>query len=285
MGAFGSAIRLCMGIVVGSSFAAVLLTMSQVPVHAQRIAGVVVEDGTESVVPAARVMIADTAGRRRVSVETDSAGTFELPVAAGAYVLQVERTGFRPYASPSIDVPRDMLVRVTIRLGVAAIPLEPISVTVHAGGRLTEFERNLTDPSRVGRFFTQDELDARPAARTTDFLVQVPSVEVRPRVQMRGSSIGNLGSTLCTPALFLNGARFYEAGDLLIDDVLIPTQLEGIEVYSRRMFAPAQYTTSGDCGVILFWTRHGEPDAPRGWKRLIAGSIGMGVLLMLIVLN
>lgn len=277
MGAFG--ISVCLGL------AAALLAFGQAPVHAQRIVGLVVEDGTESVVPAARVTVADTAGRRRMSVETDSAGAFGLPVAAGAYVLEVERTGFRTYVSPSIDVPRDMLVRVTIRLGAAAIPLEPIMVTVHSGGRLTEFERNMTNPSRVGRFFTQDELNARPAARTTDFLVQVPSVEVRPMVQMRGSSVGNLGSTLCAPAMFLNGARFYEAGDLLIDDVLIPNQLEGIEVYSRRMFAPAQYTTSGDCGVILFWTRQGEPGVRRGWKRVIAGSIGMGALLLMIVLN
>jgi hypothetical protein len=58
--------------------------------------------------------------------------------------------------------------------------------------------------------------------------------------------------------VFLDGVRRPPSG-AGIDDVALPKDLAGIEIYSGAATIPLQYKTSGaTCGVILLWTRVGS---------------------------
>ena len=54
---------------------------------------------------------------------------------------------------------------------------------------------------------------------------------------------------------YIDGYLF-PSGDMEIDDVVIPDDIEGIEVYTKPGLAPAQFTNNmSGCGSIVVWTR------------------------------
>jgi hypothetical protein len=54
----------------------------------------------------------------------------------------------------------------------------------------------------------------------------------------------------------LDGVPYALLGGETIDDVVSPTQLEGIEVYRHAAEVPAEFLTAGSsCGAIVLWTR------------------------------
>jgi len=87
-----------------------------------------------------------------------------------------------------------------------------------------------------------------------------------PRVEVLASGVGFFGHVVafrkpfafegyCRPDLYVDGYLF-PSGDMEIDDVAIPDDLEGIEVYTKPGLAPAQFTNNmSGCGSIVVWTR------------------------------
>jgi hypothetical protein len=96
-------------------------------------------------------------------------------------------------------------------------------------------------------------------------------------VLMRGGVTG-----MCAPTLYLDGVRIEQSSSFPIDDLLHTGALEGIEVYGISG-VPAEYMTANSCGVILLWTREGEPGRGRGWLRHVIGGAAALVLILLIV--
>jgi hypothetical protein len=94
-------------------------------------------------------------------------------------------------------------------------------------------------------------------------------------VLMRGGAVG-----MCSPAIYLDGVRIDQSSSFPIDDLVNPSILEGIEVYTLAG-APAEFLSFNSCGVILFWTREGERGGRGGWLR---HAIGAGAALLLFVL-
>src|SRR5688572_10935720 len=210
--------------------------------HAQVIAGRVLEAGSGAPVADAQLRLLAANGDERGSVVTDSSGWFQLRVAtAGRYSLAVEHIGYARYTSSPLDVAARQTVTVEIRLGRDAIPLEPLVVTARRRdvGRLAEFrQRVATEPA--GRFVTREEIDRRPNANVSDFFRMIPSVTVLPvkrnnnpngmttyAIMMRGSGseaapegADAAGQGLCSPAIFLDGNRVVQSSSFPIDDLL-----------------------------------------------------------------
>jgi hypothetical protein len=60
--------------------------------------------------------------------------------------------------------------------------------------------------------------------------------------------IGSNGAQ-CEPATFVDGVRIADLPPL--------EQLEAIEIYTRAVQVPLQYSGAAQgCGVILYWTKH-----------------------------
>ena len=66
----------------------------------------------------------------------------------------------------------------------------------------------------------------------------------------------------CRPDLYVDGVLF-RGGDLEIDEVLNPDQIDGIEVYTKPALAPMQFANNmSGCGSIVVWRRK-TPDPQR----------------------
>lgn len=263
--------------------------------QAQRITGLVVEEGSRTPVREAQVVLFAPEGAIRAEAVTDSSGVFAFSAPAGEYSLHVDRLGYEAYTSPFLELGDAEAVSLEIRLGIGAVPLEPLIVTarsVQTRGRATEFHERRTDPARPGGYFlTREDMERGIGGRTTDVLARVPVILLRPTaprgappeqgmgtylIHLRGSGGGSNSS--CAPALYVDGVRFSQSSATTVDDFTEPGRLEGVEVYARASFVPAQYAVGNACGVLLFWTRPAEDGSDWNWKRIAVGAAGLTLI-------
>jgi hypothetical protein len=269
-------------------FGLVFPLLSALPLEAQRLVGYVVDEATRNPIGAADIVIIDSEGRQQRSTVTDDDGWFQFAMAApGSYTIRVAHIGYTPFASETIELGRGETVEIRVRLGMTVIPLEPLEVTARSAtiGRLAEFHQRL-ETRAFGRFLAREDIEARPVPRVTDLLRTQPGVRIesarrgpfeRPLIAMRG------GAGSCQPNLYIDGVRVRQSVDFPIDDLIAPDMLEGVEIYTNTGTAPAQYQAASQCGVVLFWTRQGEPGRPFSWKRLALGVAAAGLVVLFFV--
>jgi hypothetical protein len=88
----------------------------------------------------------------------------------------------------------------------------------------------------------------------------VPSVRISRGLFDHSVVFRRLG-TYCQPTIFIDGIRRDGLDARDINVWVRPEELEGMEVYTSGLFAPAEFTVPGQvCGSIVFWTR---PPPPR----------------------
>ena len=218
-----------------------------------RLTGVVRAPGGAPLV-GARVSVAgtDAAGT------TSPSGTFSLAgLPAGTYSLEVRAIGYAPTrvaVNLSRARPSAVAVTVTERLNT----LE--SVVVQADRtKLEKDYTGFTERARrggFGRFITEDDIARRSPVVTTDVLRTVPGLQVVPNGQF-GYTVQGRGN--CTPDLFIDGLRVLD-GTAEIDQLVQPTDVAGVEVYSGGTGAPAQLQGPGGsgCAVVAVWTKRGR---------------------------
>jgi hypothetical protein len=270
------------------------------PASAQLVTGRVLEQGTTTPVGGAQVeaRAGDLTARTTV---TDSTGAFRIVLSIpGRYSLRVQHVAYAAYTSEPLEIGRDETVSVEVRLGRDVIPLEPIVVLGRSNvrGRLAEF-RERAATNAFGRFITRDEIDRRPTAAVSDFFRSIPGVSVVATrrggnpdglltqvIMMRGhgnepSPLGADGAAgLCQPAVWLDGVRIQQSSSHPLDNMLMASTLEGIEVYSSAASAPIEYQGQANCGVILLWSRESTGGSKWGWKRMVAGG---GLLAFIVI--
>lgn len=254
------------------------------PLDAQRLVGYVVEESTDRPVSSAAIVILDEEGRQQRNTTTDDEGWFQFAMAApGPYTIRITHIAYTSWTSESIDLGRGETVEIRVRLGTNVIPLEPLVITTRSAaiGRIAEFHRRL-ERNAFGRFIAREDIERRPAARVSDLLRTQPGISIQ--TARRGPFERNLitmrgGAGACLPNIYIDGVRVRQSADFPIDDLLSPDMLEGVEMYTVGATAPAQYQESSGCGVVLFWTRQGEPGRPFSWKRLLIGVGAAGLVL------
>lgn len=265
-------------------FALAILAFTAEAAQAQVIHGTVIDGSSRTAVADAEVVLLTPRMAERTTTITNGAGGFLLRAPrAGTYRLRVTHPRFVPYEADSVEVHTGEAVMLEIRLGLNAVPLEPIVVTARRHAGMPGFDERLA--AGMGRFITREDIDRRSAFRTSDLLRNIQGITLRRSgrsdgmiVLMRGGGTG-----LCQPALWIDGVLVRQVPGSTIDDFLSPDIVEAIEVYQSTAAAPAGYAVGG-CGVILVWTRRGSGDdgGPWQWKKLLAGASAALVVIWLI---
>ena len=240
--------------------------LAAAPAAAQSIGGVIRDDVTGGPIPAATVLLLDSAGITAASTSSDEAGRFDLAIpGAGAFTLRVEHIGYGPAGTSVFRVEGDPRLEVELRLTTRAVVLPPVVVRTAARSmRLAESGFYDRQHMAMGRFITGEELALRGPLTLTDYLRSEPSVhhlwvsdENRWAVIFRGAARMSLTSTTpCFPLVVLDATRIN--GEVDLDALVHPTDLAGVELYPSGNGAPPQYVGLGaPCGIILLWTRTG----------------------------
>ena len=126
----------------------------------------------------------------------------------------------------------------------------------------------------LGVYITKDAVEARNPTFVTDLLREVPGVQVigqgtgiRPVVRM-----GRASSRECATQIFVDGFLINRRAasvanappmDFRIDDMVLPSSVEGIEIYRGLSTVPPEFLNpDAECGVVAIWTRRGGGREP-----------------------
>ena len=276
---------------VCSAVLVLLLVVGAGRAHAQVVHGKVVQLGTDQPLQDVAVSL-QLDGRVVAQSVTDTAGAFWMKAPRlGTYDIVAERIGYTAVTS-TLLLQLSEQVEVSLQLDVAAVALQPLTVKVRSFydlGMLTEFYERMTRNERlgIGRFITRDQIEERRAVDVGDLLRDFAPVNVHRQrtssayVTLRGGTAGE-----CHPRVFLNGTLANRNERAYIDELVSPSDLEGVEVYRGLAQLPGMYHDVSGCGVILLWTRRiaaGE-GRPFSWKRIV-GAVGAAGLIFFLILR
>ncbi len=230
------------------------------------VIGIVGDQVTGQPVRGAAVRVSSDMGR---VAHTDARGRFSLTdLGAGRHVIEISQLGFASRID-TVSVSPGRVTRVSILLSADPLRLAPLEVSVERR------EVALQDAGFYGRvgegfgeFIDRTEIDQRRPSEMSDLFVSLPGVEVFGDPDNPGSRYIVLRSgrqisfsdrnQRCFPRLVIDGLPVHRGGDepLMLDRLVDPVQVAGLEVYSTSAGVPAQFAGIGSaCGLILIWTR------------------------------
>jgi len=211
---------------------------------ARLIGRVVAADGRP--IGGARVSVVDT----DQTVTTDTSGAFRLlNLPAGTRAVEVIAIGFAPVrTSADLRPARDATLTVNAGPRIATLAAVAVVAPVDRSGF---FKRRAQGN---GFFIDGNTMEQRGAQNISQALITAPTLRpngfdrnnpTRPQVSGRGN---------CRPSAFMDGQMIPD-GVGGIDELLTVRRVGGIEVYANPAEAPPQFRGSGNCAVILVWTR------------------------------
>jgi hypothetical protein len=219
------------------------------------VRGSVIDNQSGMPIGGARVTIRDT----RYATTTSADGRFYFEdVPRGEYVLYVSHMAYVHVPAP-LRIASDA-VHVEIRLDAAAIPLEPIRVTVFSR-RLDEVGFYERQRRGVGTFIGRSQVDGMRALNSSDLMRLVPSARLTPQPPARTQGgMGLAGRGRCRFNFIVDGARTLPDFDM---DLVAPYSIEGLEFYRSLAELPAPFrahvareANATSCGIVLIWTRN-----------------------------
>ncbi len=262
---------------------------------AQEVRLQAVDDATGDPIASVDVAFVDADGGTAWRGTTDEAGAVraELP-RPGVFRIRATHPGFQPWESEALGFEEGAVVALELRMGLRAIPLDPLVVVGRRSPEafhLEEFEARRTNPAGPGGvFLTRADIERRPLASASQIVQGIAGVTVQPVLTAqnpfgeldRGLIVlgGGRGGRGCLANVWVDGVQVRQGPAFTVDDLLQSENLAGVEIYRRALQAPAAYQTDPDCGVVLFWTR--RPDDGGSWSvtRIAAGAAAvLGLLL------
>jgi hypothetical protein len=275
------------------TFAAVLAALTPASAAGQTIRGVVLEEGTTTPIPTATVEVrgADTTH----TAVTNEVGWFELHLQEpGQYVLRPSHMSYAAVTADTLTLDRFEIVTVVMRMGLAAIPLEPLVVATRTFHPLKGFYDRMESGKR-GYFVKRDFIQRRLAVRPSHLVDMTPGIRIRRPSSVLGSDF--TGSIMmwgpggyCRANVFLDGLPV-PPGITSIDQLTSADQLEGVEIYHSFAAAPeifySMFQLHGldsdgfrrQCGVVAYWSRRDLDYRPH-WVRWVLG-VGLAGLVFL----
>jgi hypothetical protein len=284
---------------VGCIALGILLTTGLLaPLQGQVLRGRLLDLTTGRPLEGGVITLIPESGERMVTVVTAPDGSYVLRAPRpGRYFVEARRIGYRSWVDGPVELRDGDDWETEFHLPALPVELEPVEVLEEATPfepmllRVGFYERQKSD---FGHFITRDQIARRSPPRLTDLLNSVPGVRIMPSgvglgratVSFRGSVLSEGGA--CHPRVYVDGlvvirgdARMRgldvqgapevatEANgggtkrpEIALDDVVIPEDVEAVEVYRRGLEVPARFggtSTSTQCGVIVIWTRQGRP--------------------------
>jgi hypothetical protein len=251
--------------------AAVLLCGAATPAAAQiRITGTVIDDSTGAPVAGARVEMYDYWGQRRFVRQTSADGVFVIEMRrAGGYRLRTSRMGYAAAMTPMLYTEGSTFMNVEVRLKSDRVLLAPVTVLVRARARVAPMLDDFHARHRagIGTFFTRDDITRIKPTYLTDLVAMVPGMWTS---RSGGSSPvlysrqATRGGTDCPVQIFVDGRLMNPRapnGDVIgmtLDEAVLPSSVEGVEVYKGLSTVPAEFLSEdARCGVVAVWTRRG----------------------------
>jgi hypothetical protein len=251
---------------------------------AQTLRGTVLDASSRVPIAGTSIQVQSDRGSQPRRATTDSVGSFTINMSsAGLYTIVATRIGYIQHRGDTVRIRDSESVKVEIALDRSIVVLRPVIVVERISWLPDGFEQRRA--AGFGRFLTRMDIENRRGSRTTDLLRGMPGLQLIPARRGRGSGNalmmrGTAG--LCSPAVWIDGIPITDGGNAL-DDLLNPSALEAVEVYNSTTNAPIQYRT-GNCGVLLFWTRRG-PTEDRAriklWKLAVGATVGVGLVFLL----
>jgi hypothetical protein len=261
---------------------------------AQTIRGVILEEGATTPIAMATVEVrgADTT----YTAVTNEVGWFQLHLREpGRYLLRPAHMSYAAAGEDTVTLARHEIVTVMVRMGRAAIPLEPLVVATRTFHPLKGFYDRM-EQNRRGYFVRRDFIQRRLALRPSQLVDMTPGIRVIGPSSMLGS---NFTSTItmwgvggrCAANVFLDGMPV-PPGITSIDELTSPDQLEGVEIYDSFAAAPeifySMFQLHGldsdgymrQCGVVAYWSRRDFYYRPSWIRWLVGVGLAGAVFLM-----
>jgi hypothetical protein len=271
--------------------AGALALMAPAGAAGQTIRGVVLEEGTTTPIAMATVEVrgADTT----YTTATNEVGWFRLELREpGRYGLQPSHLSYTAAGVDTVAVERHEIVTVVVRMGLAAIPLEPLIVATRSFHPLKGFYERM-EQSKRGYFVRREYIDRRLALRPSLLVDMTPGIRVMGPSSVMGSdfvstiTMWGVGGR-CRANVFLDGMPV-PPGITSIDELISADQLEGVEIYGSFAEAPeifySMFQLHGldsdgymrQCGVVAYWSRRDVYHRPH-WVRWVVG-VGLAGLV------
>ena len=239
---------------------------------AQSVVGTLLDSASQSPVVGARLILLDSTGTALTAVVSDQDGTFAVGIPhLGTFRFLVSRIGYPVVFSKPFAIDSTINARISLSLPSKPIVLDSVSVIA------SEAERRITylvdagfyrrKQVGFGHFLTRADIDKRDPQVLTDLLRGMSGVRVSCRsgflacdVDMRAArSMFYRGK--CQPSVVLDGVvlragGIANKGDMTLDQLLNPFNIEAIEVYPGPEGVPVQYSGYlSPCGAIIAWSR------------------------------
>jgi hypothetical protein len=245
-------------------FCSVAGLLSAGAAHAQVIVGQVLDETTSTPVTAAEVVLVDRSGGQRGQVLTDSTGWFRLaaPVPA-SYRVRASSLGYGRVETTEVNLEKGVELHLEIRLSSVAVPHEPLRIVArrpYRVGRLSEYydRAQWTRKTGLGKVFMRDDIERMNPFNVSSIIRTVPT------------RVG------CEMTYLLDGLEIELD---VLDSMIRPEEVEGVEVYRGITQMPPEYSRRGRCGLVMVWTRTDPPGMrPFTWKRVLLGA-GLAALL------
>jgi hypothetical protein len=236
--------------------------LTTAPLSAQILGGRVMDRANNEPVKDVIIEVLSPEGRTTNRGRTDKDGFFVFELRQpGVYKVRSSRIGYRTATSDTVRVETRQTVQVEIKLSTGDVELEPLRVT--ARSEPPHF-RQLEDEGfyqrermGFGRFLTQYEIQQRAPLETTEVFRGVPGVGLIPAGGTHYNITITRGGDNCSPKIILDNSQVDQSD---LDNTVKPQDIAGIEVYRGPSETPARWIGQGSsCGVIVIWTRRGEP--------------------------
>jgi hypothetical protein len=195
---------------------------------------------------------------------TDPEGHFVFPlVDPGSHELALEHLSYGT-RTDTVAVGGGELISVEIRMAMRPIELEPLTVVVERRPLPPKMHGFYSRMDRGwGDFITRETLDNRQPVRMSQMigdlpgarLIQIAPGQYSPIFRHQARFMDGRNVSPCPPALYVDGILILD-GASAIDEFVLPTEVEAVEVYKSAASVPARFggSTAG-CGVIVIWTR------------------------------
>lgn len=176
----------------------------------------------------------------------NGAFTFDDP-ARGKIQLLARRLGYKA-ESATLDLNRKPMTEVMIVLELVPRDLERVVVSGR-GGRMEQFNEH-RKRNTFGQFMDREEIEKKNVRLASDLFRTVAGASVRAS-RRYGNTIRLRG---CQPIVWVDKVPIR---DVDLDEVAVPEEIAGLEIYSSAMTVPPEYMDRGgrSCGAIVVWTR------------------------------
>lgn len=256
------------------AIASALLAVLAGPCLAQVVLeGRVLDDSTGRPIHDARVLLEDRYGKTAGYQKTDSLGRFRFEMTKSErFRLEARAVGYQPARRTVLWMMEDRsFAGLEVRLTPHAMLLAPVEVVALAPVKVSPVLANMEyrRTHGFGIFISRQEIETRHPQRISDLLETTPGV----RLSRQGSGasrrvihLGPLpgpGGGDCPVQIFLDGmlaTRNTRGGDVTVDDLADPQDVEAIEIFKGLATVPAEFLNQqARCGVIAIWTKRSLP--------------------------